>query len=162
MATRSVVAIPHGDAWRGRYVHYDGYPTNMGPALTGIVRRVGLAKAVETLVESHYGWSSIDPNTTAEDFGYAADAKTVEGYGICYADNVPDNWHTPEHEPWTEWAYVLTAGGLLVVKQGYRSHDVVVGLYDWNTDHDWEAIQQQGYDAINAVYAAQDAALENA
>ena len=141
MSTRSVVAIPDGDAWKGRYVHWDGYPTAMAPSLTDLVRRDGLAKVVLTLTESFYGWSTIDPNQTRlEDCsGFDAERFTsVPGYGVAPKDQF-DDWHTPDPEAWTEWAYVLCPAGLLVVKQGET--DRVIGLFDWNTDHDWKAIQ---------------------
>lgn len=147
MGTRSVVAIPHGDAWRGRYVHWDGYPTHMARTLTELVRRDGLAKVTMTLTESFYGWSSINAAQVDEsaepDFDTDRFASVV-GYGTAYTDQ-PDEWHTPDPEAWTEWAYVLTPSGLLVVKQGYKSPDRVLGLYDWNTDHDWSAVESAGY-----------------
>jgi hypothetical protein len=33
MGTRSMILKPHGDAWVGRYVHWDGYPTGVGQEL---------------------------------------------------------------------------------------------------------------------------------
>ena len=33
MGTRSAIAEPHGESWRGKYVHWDGYPTARGPEL---------------------------------------------------------------------------------------------------------------------------------
>lgn len=33
MGTRSIVAEPHGDGFRGRYVHWDGYPSGVGASL---------------------------------------------------------------------------------------------------------------------------------
>jgi hypothetical protein len=71
---------------------------------------------------------------------------SVEGFGTAYTDE-PDNWHTPDPEAVTEWAYVLCPAGLLVVKQGYKEPDTVIGLFDWNTDHDWTAIQDSVYAA---------------
>lgn len=173
MSTRSVVALPHGDVWRGRYVHSDGYPTYMARTLTDMVRRDGLAKVITTLTESFHGWSSlsatqpdiegVDPDkgapygtpaytaslfsTDAEQYGYYADGRfaNVPGHGVAYTDVPESDWHTPDPEAWTEWAYVLTPGGLLVVKQGYKGPDRVLGLYDWNTDHDWQAVEDAGY-----------------
>lgn len=141
MSTRSVVAIPDGDAWKGRYVHWDGYPTYMAPSLTDLVRRDGLAKVVLTLTESFYGWSTIDPNETRLEDCSGFDAKqfaSVVGFGVAYKDQ-PKEWLTPNDDAGTEWVYILCPAGLLVVKQGET--DQAIGLFDWNTDHDWEAIQ---------------------
>ena len=33
MGTRSIVGVPHGDGVRGRYCHWDGYPSGVGAAL---------------------------------------------------------------------------------------------------------------------------------
>lgn len=150
MGTRSVVAIPDGDAWRGRYVHWDGYPTHMAQTLTDMVRRDGLSKVILTLTESFHGWSSLSATQVNETDEPDFDSDifvSVEGYGTAYADANPDDWHTPHPEAWTEWAYVLCPAGLLVVKQDHGQPDTVIGLFDWNTDHDWMAIQDSVYAA---------------
>lgn len=150
MGTRSVIAIPDGDAWRGRYVHWDGYPTHMAKALTDIVRRDGLSKAILTLTESFYGWSSISATQTDESNEPDLDTDrfaSVAGFGTAYTDE-PDNWHTPDPEAATEWAYVLCPAGLLIVKQGYKEPDRAIGLFDWNTDHDWSQVESDVYDSV--------------
>lgn len=150
MGTRSVVGIPYGDAWRGRYVHWDGYPAHMAPILTDMVRRDGLSKVILTLLESFHGWSSLSATQVDESGEPDFDSDyfvSVERFGTAYKDE-PDEWHTPDTKAWTEWAYVLTPAGLLVVKQGYGEPDRAVGLFDWNTDHDWSAIQE---DVLSAV-----------
>lgn len=62
MSTRSIVAVPHGDSWRGRYIHSDGYPTARAAQLWALVQRDGLETCRRVLTEEHYGWSSLDPD----------------------------------------------------------------------------------------------------
>ena len=60
MGTRSIVSVPDGDGWKGRYVHWDGYPTGVGQSLIEIVMRDGIEVARRTIVDEHVYWSSID------------------------------------------------------------------------------------------------------
>ena len=178
MSTRSVIALPYGDAWRGRYVHSDGYPTHMGRTLFDLVRRDGIDAVISTVITGeHYGWSillatqpAIDgvvpdrsahfgtPGYTAsmfstdpDEIGYFADGRfaNVPGYGVAYTIKGgarADDWHTPDPEAWTEWVYVLTAEGVLVIKQGYgETPDRAIGLYRWTDEPDWQAIQDSVY-----------------
>ena len=62
MGTRSMILKPEGDAWVGRYVHWDGYPEGVGAALHEIVNRDGLTMARKVLIDDHVYWSSIDPS----------------------------------------------------------------------------------------------------
>ena len=167
MSTRSIVAVPYGDSWRGRYVHSDGYPTYMAPTLVEMVRRDGLTKTTHTLTESFWGWSSLcsgqpdivgvtpdrdaewgSPAYTASLFSSAPDQNgyysadrflNVAGFGIAYLDE-PDEWIRPSLTGWCEWAYVLSPGGLLVIEL-FADSERCLGLFDWNTDHDWNAIE---------------------
>lgn len=77
MGTRSVLAVPTGSTWRGRYCHWDGYPDHMLPALEAIVARDGVDLARKTLTELHYSWSQIDPNAPAE-YDLPSDANTED------------------------------------------------------------------------------------
>lgn len=61
MSTRSVIAEPQGDDWRGRYCHSDGYPSHQLVALHALVRRDGVDVVRKTLLHDHAGWSFIDP-----------------------------------------------------------------------------------------------------
>lgn len=57
MSTNSVIAVPHGDGWRGRHVQWDGDPPCVGKNLFEIVQRDGVDVARRTLLKDHYGWS---------------------------------------------------------------------------------------------------------
>lgn len=177
MGTRSVIAIPEGDSWRGRYCHWDGYPSHQGQALSAIVARDGLAVAAKTLVEDNYGWSSVDadqpditgvaprerqigegwsPETIAQQFtpdGIYGDGRFVNmpGYGVAYTttggQSKPDDWIRPGDPSYWEWIYVLSAGGLLVIKR-YRGDGQVVGLFRWSESIDWGQVTDMAYASI--------------
>jgi len=147
MGTRSIVAIPEGDGWKGRYVHWDGYPMGVGKNIWNIVQRDGLDKAVQTLVYDNNAWSSI---------GYLADdnpewvtsAELVPGYGIANPEDT-DWWihATDDDKSWCEWFYVASPGGLLI---GYLQGDKYVpcnlAFIPWNADTpDFQAIQDLAY-----------------
>lgn len=110
MSTRSIIATSDADGvFRGRYVHWDGYPTGVGEAARTIVQRDGLAAAVKTLVVDHTVWSSID--------GVGREARdiSVEGYGDALDDIADaDAWITgTDVDAWdTEYAYVLRPEGI--------------------------------------------------
>ena len=62
MATRCIIAEPHGDGWRGRYSHWDGYPSAKLPELFALVKRDGVETVRKVLLHDNYSWSSIDPD----------------------------------------------------------------------------------------------------
>lgn len=106
MATRSVVGRTVGSEnnWIGRYVHWDGYPSNMVPTLIELVLRHNLNDVVSRLIFEHKGWSSISadkPTWLKEEDNY------IPGYGVAYTDI--DMWITWEHEDVcsTEYAYIF-------------------------------------------------------
>ncbi len=138
MGTRSIIAIPTDDSWKGRYVHWDGYPANMGKELTAIIQRDGYETAVKVLTQDHKSWSSISSNPIDPEGN-----TIVPGYGVAH-DDIPENddpWLLPSDEHWTEWVYLLLPFGIAVYEQTSTEGDLFRGLYDWAEDHDWTAIQ---------------------
>lgn len=135
MSTRSVVAVPlPGGGWKGRYVHFDGYPSGVGSALAKIVQRDGYEKAVQTLTQDHYGWSTVDGEDVQERYQWENDGRfeAVPGYGIAYTDTViegfgfqpgyqqvtSDDWITESgDDQGTEYAYVLHPDSLRVLER---------------------------------------------
>ena len=106
MATRSVVGRTVGseDTWIGKYVHWDGYPSNMVPTLIELVLRHTLNDVMSRLIFENKGWSSLSadkPTWLKEEDNYVA------GYGVAYTDM--EMWITWEQEDvWgTEYAYIL-------------------------------------------------------
>jgi hypothetical protein len=176
MGTRSVIAIPHGDGWKGRYCHWDGYPSHQAETLQRLVARDGLQKTQKTLVFDYYGWSNLEheqPDITfveperrrlgavptaaniAYDFGpdgSYGDGRfvNVPGYGVAYTtqdgQSSEGDWITHDSDNrGTEWAYVLSEGGLLVAKQSYRQQGRIIGLYPWDSKVDWDAVNDLAY-----------------
>lgn len=145
MGTRSIIAIPTDDSWKGRYVHWDGYPANMGKELTAIIQRDGYETAVKVLTEDHKSWSSISSRQPSAD---PLGGITVPGYGVAHMD-VPedqDPWLFPGDEDWTEWVYLLLPFGIAVYERSNSDEgDLFRGLFDWAENHDWDAIQSNIY-----------------
>lgn len=89
----------------------------------------------------------------------------VIGYGVAYTTTIleghlgqaryqqvkDEDWITPEGDDYgTEWGYVLGEGGLMVLKVEWRgdrqpSAHLLVGMFPWGVEPDWEQVQQQGY-----------------
>jgi hypothetical protein len=158
MGTRSCVAIAEGDGFRGKYVHWDGYPTYMGKTLHTLVNERGLDEVQRVMVHESAGFSCLDPRKTELD-DYEGDGRfmVVPGFGIGYNPDSEqgdvDDWITPFHndeskrDSWgTAWAYVLSDGGLVVYHMSYRSAPTYVALIPWGAvDTDWEAVEAAAY-----------------
>lgn len=152
MGTRSVVAVPTADGgWKGRYVHWDGYPEGVGSALAKIVQRDGYDTAVRVLTQDHYGWSSVTGEEHQElTLGYTDGRfEAVPGYGVAYTtkggQSSPDEWITSDGDPgWTEYAYVLHPDSVRVLE---------------NTDSGWRDLFSRKYtDYDNGLQEAPDPA----
>ena len=107
MATRSIVGrtIGNEDTWIGKYVHWDGYPSNMVPTLIELVLRHNLNDVVSTLIFEQPSWSSLSfekPDYLKEEDNYIA------GYGIA-SQHKQELWLTWESEDvmCTEFAYIF-------------------------------------------------------
>ena len=130
MSTRSVIATGTADNWKGRYVHWDGYPTAVGRAVQEIMRRDGYAKATKVLLNDHYGWSSVDGQIGGEVPESLQDERFVQvsGYGVAYredhGESNPDEWFTSDsaNPLWIEWVYILTPTNIVVLKGDYREN----------------------------------------
>lgn len=147
MGTRSVVAIPYArkTGWRGRYIHWDGYPSGVGRTLHKIVRRDGRDKAVRVLVEDHAGWSSVNGEADPK-VGLGMDDgrfEAVPGYGTAYTTTKLNifgekNYQQARKSDWirhdgddcgTEYAYVLRANGMVVLARRYADGTPAVGWF---------------------------------
>lgn len=104
MSTNSIVGTRTQDhPFRGRYVHWDGYPEGVGQAVAEIVRRDGFKQAVDTLTVQHVAWAQVSTDVAISTW---RDDITVTGYGIAYAE--PDAWHDETDSAGAEWAYAIT------------------------------------------------------
>lgn len=143
MGTRSVVAVRYGDSWRGRYVHWDGYPTGVGQALLEIRRNLypnDLDGMVRALTETHRGWSSINAEERVElpDYYESDRFEAVHGIGIGYTDSeASEDWIEAEGDNWgTEWCYILTPNGIHVL-EATRGNGHAVGMFGFNEGAEW-------------------------
>jgi hypothetical protein len=129
MGTRCAIAEPAGDSWRGRYVHWDGNPTHIGPELVRMfndVFRQDVAEMKRDLITEHpKGFSSLGDVTEATD-GHTL----VEHVGLAYNDG-QDFWIEPEGDSAdAQWAYVLNAHGVIVFRN--RNGWKRVGQVAWS------------------------------
>ena len=157
MGTRSVVALPLDGGFKGRYIHWDGYPTGVGGSLLEIVQRDGVERALEVLTQDNYGWSSLDPAMPAEfedvifenrqafvaehgrypvtdPGGGDGRFRAVEGYGTAYTtvqnQSSPDEWITDTGDDWgTEWAYVLNPDSITVLERVWNDGGHMTGMF---------------------------------
>lgn len=146
MGTRSVVAIPTAEGWRGRYIHWDGYPQGVGESLLLIVKRDGLDLAVKVLTEHHFGWSSVDDDAkdAHED---ASRFRFVPGYGTAYsAAEQKDRWVTFDGDNWgTEYAYVLTSEAIIVLGARTDANTHAVGMFGVSPGAHWTELGRVAY-----------------
>ena len=134
MATRSVVAIPAGDGWMGRYVHWDGSPGSRLPVLLDLVKRDGLDAVIRTVIEDNYGWSYLDSTQTHELDGYHTDGRFIArpGYGAAYTLNQAGGSQmetdTTADPVWIEYVYIMGPRTITVLENtmdGWRRADSV-------------------------------------
>ncbi len=136
MATRGIIAVKRAQGWRGRYVHWDNNPKTRIPTIVRLVERDGLAKVVETLIDRHGSWSSINPYQEPNDSEIGS---VVAGYGVAHTDIDPNSetsWFTErDHDlAWTEYVYIMSKDGLQVcqvVQDGDREQAEPTNFYTW-------------------------------
>ena len=130
MSTRSAVSRDNGGQFKGRYIHWDGYPTGVGIQLCNIIRAFGAEEAAKIIVDDNYGWSHLDSTTpqalTGNDAQYYDEPrfKTVAGFGVAYTDTkgtdgyqqaTSEDWITETDSWWTEWQYAIAPNGDVTV-----------------------------------------------
>ena len=167
MGTRSVVARPTDDGFKGRYIHWDGYPTGVGASLLAIVQRDGVDKALETLTDLNYGWSNLDEEHPAvfSEHGGKTDPghgdgrfRAVENYGTSYTtvsgQSHPDEWITDTSDDWgTEWAYVLYPFHMVVLERVWNDGGHMTGMFGVGAaegDGTWRIIGEVIYSTSDA------------
>lgn len=147
MSTRSCIAKPDGDGWKGRYHHSDGYPSGLGRFLFEVhgSHFGGNTEAmIKLLIEDEpVGWSSIIDNDLSLPKSYlgygerplvpadkarypnetdysAMGPQSFSARGDT-SDNPDGDWISSADGPdiMIEWVYVLTPGGLMVIDGGH-------------------------------------------
>ena len=150
MGTRSVVAVRDkgGVAWKGRYVHWDGYPDGVGAAVAEIVKRDGVETAVRTLLEEHYGWSTVnaEPNVSLTQGYDDGRFVAVPGYGVAYTtkqgQSSPDEWYrfplSKDDCVWIEWVHVIEPDGTVNSYDTYGGDLELKGVNGFQENQDEE------------------------
>lgn len=118
MGTRSIVGFVDGESIRGRYCHWDGYPSYMGKTLVDIVHKScggSIEQAIKILCHEHPGWSNLGTGKHELTVGYDDGRfEAVDGFGIAYVAPQQideDTWYVfPSENPdamWAEFAYAF-------------------------------------------------------
>ena len=120
MSTRSCVAIPQGDGWKGRYVHSDGYPEHMVPTLLDLIARKGVDRVRDVLINWNPGWSFIGSYEGITNYLGEDRAHFVSDYGLAYSkkEQPMDSWITSEDNDalFIEFVYILGPKSLIVLE----------------------------------------------
>lgn len=119
MATRCIIAEPHGDGWRGRYSHWDGYPSAKLPELFALVKRDGVETVRKVLLHDNYSWSSIDPDCVLDGVERDTHWSVIAGYGEAHNDlsNPPDFFTQSDTDfAWAEFLYILGDASVFVFR----------------------------------------------
>ena len=160
MSTRSVLAVQNGDGFKGRYAHYDGYPTSRAAQLFQTYKELfndaELVRQYAVKPSLNGSWSSYcPPSEVAEREANKPDYQTSN-----YTYNEDTNnegWIYSDGDHWgTEWAYVIGDKALSVFSWRYQDEDytegswVFCGAYDWNKEHDWEKLEKAVYAGLEA------------
>jgi hypothetical protein len=164
MGTRSVIGYPYGDGFRGRYCHWDGYPTYNGSQIWQMIQRDGIEKVATTLFVDNYQWSSL--NYCKDSFLITSgetEKNVVKGYGTIYTDVTEDDWITytgnDSDDLWcTEWAYILDVKSktMSIMKIDNNQVRLLSTINVENADEpDWENLQANGNDISIAYYTTQ-------
>lgn len=137
MATRCIIAEPYGDGWRGRYSHWDGYPSAKLPELFALVKRDGVETVRKVLLHDNYSWSSIDPDKVASPIG-GDYWRVVAGYGEAHDDlDEPSDFFTQSDTDfaWAEFLYILGDASVLV----FRAVGSDVTTWDFVGDYRYDS-----------------------
>lgn len=128
MSTRSCVAIPQGDGWKGRYVHSDGYPEHMVPTLLDLIARKGVDRVRDVLINWNGGWSFVGTYDGITNYLGEDRAHFVSDYGLAYSkkEQPMDSWITSEDNDalFIEYVYILGPKSLIVLEH-YSTGDSV-------------------------------------
>jgi hypothetical protein len=120
MSTRSCVAIPQGDGWKGRYVHSDGYPEHMVPALLDLIGRKGVDRVVDVLINWNPGWSFVGSYEGITNYLGKDRAHFVSDYGLAYTKDEANmtDWITDTENDalFIEFVYIMGSKSLTVLE----------------------------------------------
>lgn len=169
MGTRSILAIPLDNGFKGRYCHDDGYPSHMARQLHAIVRRDGVETARKVLTEEHNSWGGIyadvERGRTVAAYSDAELESFAPGYGRFYDDPDDADWWVSNDgsDDGTEWAYILNERALTILQRMHANDTPAVGAFGYNDpDGFWLHVGDLPYDQdIDEDYLAKAECGEN-
>ena len=134
MSTRATIArTTEGNAFRGRYNHFDGYPSGVGMGIIRAIGHYGLNRAKQILLDEHpAGWSNVATCDWSKEIGYVEDlyAKDQDRpQCYCHGDRNEEGWMVDSvadaDNMSIEWAYF------------FNDADDTLKVYEHN-DSKWE------------------------
>jgi len=159
MSTRSVLAIQNGDGFKGRYAHWDGYPSCRAVQLFQTYKELfndaELVRQYAVKPNLNGSWSSYSPpSEVANREASKPDSRTMND--TYNEDTSNEGWIYSDGDHWgTEWAYVIGDKALSIFfwkySEGYTEGSwVFCGAYDWNKEHNWEQLELSLYSGSEA------------
>ena len=135
MGTRACIAETHEGSWRGRYHHWDGYPTALGKTLWDVYHGHfgrNITTMLQFLIHDHpAGWSTINGADWNMQAGYVGMDSVETNQGPqCYCHGTRHEGAEPplgpEDDAGLEWCYVIDAVArtMTVLKHVWQSDEV--------------------------------------
>ena len=157
MSTRSVIARKtEGDAFIGRYSHYDGYPSGVGIGVINAFSEFPFEKAVSILLDEHPGgWSSIADADWTKEIGYVNyDHPEFESLRkapncFCHGGRSEDGWTiTNLDDAGVEFAYVIDESNktMTIYERTHDNGDHATGFFGMATGGGWNPIGKVNLD----------------
>ena len=136
MSTRATIARQtEGDAFVGRYSHWDGYPSGVGIGILRALNHFGLTEGKKVLLDDHTaGWSNVASCDWTQEIGFiegidAPNRDRPQCY--CHGDRNEEEWAVDSVEDkdnvFIEWAYVFNESDdtLIVYKHEGQSWNLM-------------------------------------
>jgi hypothetical protein len=146
MATRSTIAIMHGDRVKSVYCHWDGYPAGVGatllrhysssPKVNNLIALGDISSLGEEIGEKHE-FSRLDSTLSSEEYE-ALYGKMTTFYTRDRGEDTPfhshssvQEWLAERGEQWCEYAYLYDTAA-----QTWRCYDprAGVGVHNWKLE----------------------------
>jgi hypothetical protein len=126
MSTRATIARQtEGDAFIGRYIHFDGYPSGVGIGILRALNRFGLTEGKKVLLDDHpAGWSNVASCDWTQEIG-SIESMDDPNRPMCYChgDEVEEEWlvDSAGDDGGAQWAYVFSnsINSLMVYEHKY-------------------------------------------
>lgn len=147
MSTRSVIARKTETGFKGRYHHWDGYPTALGATLFNLLNehfKRDLGAMLKTLLDDHpAGWSTINEADFTQEPGYG-----IVGAPCCYchgerSENGNELTEANAQACGCEWAYVFDGTTMLVLSSYHPEGGKMIGMFGCgNPEAKWYQVGQ--------------------